>query len=899
MSVTKSKAIKNFLDVKTHKSLADLYHLGMECQVNVAQGTGERVEGDYKGRQWHGWTDGATVWKSFRIPWNANTTPNYTDSNIKFDLEVHAEGIGMTGWDWQERVSRWVAYDFDAIIGHSDKHAKKLTNEQLTEVQEAALQIPWVTVRKSTSGKGLHLYVFLDNIPTANHTEHQALARSILGMMSALTCFDFVSKVDICGGNMWVWHRKMLGTDGLTLVKAGEVLDTVPKNWRDHVKVITKRGRKNLPQEIIESGKSDDFMELTGQRPYVPLDADHKRLIDWLRSNKALWWWEQDHHMLVTHTFWLKKAFDALNLKGIYETTSEGRDLNEQNCFAFPLRRGAWVLRRYSQGASEHDCWDQDSNGWTRCFYNRPPDLATACRAFGGMEDPSGGWIFRTASDASQAAEKLGVYLNIGTVQAGRKTKIRRHKDKKRIVVEVDHEGHDAGNEMDGWLLKKGKPWTKIETPNTPNATEPDDLGNYDDFVRHLVTPNDNDSGWMIKSNNRWRSEPLTHIKHALSFMGFGPSEINQILGSAVFKAWRDVNKPFQPEYPGDREWNRNAAQLRFVPTQNKDELKFPNWMKILEHCGSGLTEAIKRNAWAKANGILNGADYLKCWIASVFQYPEEPLPYLFFYGPQNSGKSIFHESLNILLTKGYKRADIALMNQSGFNGELEGGIVCVIEETDMNRDRQAYNRIKDWVLSPEISIHIKGKTPFHAINTTHWIQCANDHTYCPIFSGDTRIVMCYVPPLDPLQMIPKKKMRLLLEKEAPDFLADIMSLDIPESPDRLHIPPIFTEDKHMAEQMNQNPLERFLSERCKPAPGYTIPFKQFHERFMEWIESDEVRNWGKIKTSRSLPPQYPKARIRKSCAVTIGNIAWEEDEVDANKRPFIIVDGYLVPSDA
>jgi hypothetical protein len=463
VGVTKSEAVKRFLNASTKDDLAALYHLGMECQVNVAQGVGERVEGTYKGRQWHGWTDGVVTWKSFRIPWNANTEPSYNDTNITFPIEDHVEGIGMTGWNWQKRVSQWVAYDFDAIIGHSDKHSKTLTNAELSEVQETACAIPWVTVRKSTSGKGLHLYVFLDDIPTSNHTEHQALARSILGTMSALSGFDFQSKVDICGGNMWVWHRKMLGTDGLQLIKQGDALDDIPKNWRDHIPVITKRRRKNLPQEIIDTGKDDDFMELTGQRPHVPLDAEHRRLIDWLRDNNALWWWDQDHHMLVTHTYWMKRCFDALNFKGIYETASTGQNLNEQNCFAFPLRRGAWVLRRYSQGAAEHECWSQDSHGWTRCFYNRPPDISTACRAYGGMEDPAGGFIFRTASDAAQAAEKLGVILNIGTAQGGRKTKIRQHKDKRRIVIEVEHESHDSGNEMDGWLLKK-KLWTKIES---------------------------------------------------------------------------------------------------------------------------------------------------------------------------------------------------------------------------------------------------------------------------------------------------------------------------------------------------------------------------------------------------------------------------------------------------
>ena len=60
------------------------------------------------------------------------------------------------------------------------------------------MEIPWVTVRKSTGGNGIHLYVFLPDVPTANHTEHAALARAVLGQMSALVGFDFKAKVDAC-----------------------------------------------------------------------------------------------------------------------------------------------------------------------------------------------------------------------------------------------------------------------------------------------------------------------------------------------------------------------------------------------------------------------------------------------------------------------------------------------------------------------------------------------------------------------------------------------------------------------------------------------------------------------------------------------------------------------------
>jgi hypothetical protein len=280
-------------------------------------------------------------------------------------------------------------------------------------------------------------------------------------------------------------------------------------------------------------------------------------------------------------------------------------------------------------------------------------------------------------------------------------------------------------------------------------------------------------------------------------------------------RCWKIVNKPFQPEYPGDREWNRNAAQFRFVPS-TEDTLTYPTWSKIMNHVGRGLDEAVLSDPWCKANGLKTGADYLKCWIASLFQEPTEPLPYLFFYShQQNTGKSMFHEALKLLLTRGYQRANAALTNPTGFNAELEGVILCIVEEIDLRKNAQAYNRIKDWVTSLDFLVHPKNKTPYLMPNTSHWIQCSNNHQACPIFPGDSRIVMAYVEPLNLTEMIPKKEIAIRLEKEAPDFLAEVLRVDVPRSNDRLNIPVIMTEDKRMVERTNQSLLDDFIEETC------------------------------------------------------------------------------------
>ena len=150
-----------------------------------------------------------------------------------------------------------------------------------------------------------------------------------------------------------------------------------------------------------------------------------------------------------------------------------------------------------------------------------------------------------------------------------------------------------------------------------------------------------------------------------------------------------------------------------------------------------------------------------------------------------------------------------------------------VVEETDLRKNNTAYNRIKDWVTSRDLLIHCKGKTPYHIPNTTHWIQCSNNHQACPIFPGDTRITMSYVEPIDPMELIPKKRLMPLLEKEASDFLAAITNLELPPSNDRLNVPVVETADKQMLQKLNETPLERFLADELVPCSGNMVKFSR------------------------------------------------------------------------
>jgi hypothetical protein len=169
-----TEAIQNFLRARrpSHPGpdLLERWTPFMETQVNVAAGNGEPVA-DKRNT----WSDGIDEWHSIRIPKNANSTPEFRDYNLRFPLDLHAEAIGFTGWDWSARRSRWLGFDFDSLTGHAA--GVGVSDDELKRVSEAAQALPYVEVRKSTGGNGLHLYVYFneDGVPTANHTEHAAL----------------------------------------------------------------------------------------------------------------------------------------------------------------------------------------------------------------------------------------------------------------------------------------------------------------------------------------------------------------------------------------------------------------------------------------------------------------------------------------------------------------------------------------------------------------------------------------------------------------------------------------------------------------------------------------------------------------------------------------------------
>lgn len=831
----KSEAIAEFLSQHAEPTLAELYDPGMEVQVM-----------------------GPTPYRLDRLD---------RDTRQTWPINL-AEAVGLTGWNFKEQATHWVGFDFDSVVGH----VKGLTEEQLDEVIKAAQKVSWTTVYRSKSGRGIHIYVHLAMaVDTLNRKEHAALARAILSSLSVEVGLDLHSSVDKLGGVLWVWHRNAT-TSGFKLLKKGTTIPHVPTNWKDHVPVISGK------QQRIKAPVSDPrFEQLVNKTRHVPLDQDHRLLLGWFAEKGGKWHWDSDRHMLVCHTHDLKRAHQDLELRGIFYTLATGKDWpRDQNCFGFPLNRGAWVIRRHGIGTSEHAAWSRDSAGWTRCYYNHVAELSAAAAAHSAVENTRGEFVFSTALKAFAALKDIeGPPLDLPNGLSSREATLAPHrKDPKRVVLTVERKATDSG--LTGWLSnKKGDKWervidTVLEEVDVPDA--PDDL------VRH-VCAGQSSNGWFVFSRDRWINVKRPDVVNVMQALGHQRRDIDVMLGQSVLSHWQLGNLPFQDEYPGNRVWNRDAARLAFKPEAGSH----PTWDLVLDHCGRDL-DAL----WPKG-----GADYLLSWIAALFQDPLEPLPYLFFWGGQESGKSTFHEALELLLKRGYVKADGALTNQGRFNGEIAGAVLCVVEETNLRAHRGAYDRIKEWVTARLISIQFKHGTPFDLPNSTHWVQCANHIDYCPVLPGDTRITMINVKP--PAREIPKRELLVTLRNEAPAFLHAAMTHVLPEPTGRLRLPVLNTPDKEEMGEANRSDLEHFLKECTQAAAGYAVSVENMYDAFIKWIPQGQHRFWTRRRFTREMPRTILKGRYGSGGYIYYGNITLEKNPTE--KRPLEVVNGRLVES--
>lgn len=873
-----------------------------ETQI-LCNSNGIAVEGTKK------FTDQETgeVWGPIRWPLDAYSIPVPYDPPLSFMIEKRVKGIGTTWWDWKNRQSVRLGFDIDSLVGH----APGVGVDDSVIKRFDTIDVPYVTILRSTRGLGRHIYIeFKEPYPiTENHHEHAALARAFLPKLSRDTGIDFAAEKDVCGGVMWIYHTNTTAENrGYEMIKpASQVLTAldVPANWKDHLPVVQGTRSKVLVRGYTPEGMTagDELDEMSKAKAKVPLDEVHERILDALEDTGYSVMWVDDHHLCQTHTVALKEVHTRLCLRGVFETTAPGDDPGKPNCFMRPRLNGGWDVYRFGQGTSEHGLWDKVGE-WTHTGYNVDPSFDKLMELAGATPHVDGarGYTFATKGEFQAALASLGVNIELPARTSDDRTlSIRRRVEDGKPVICIEKKRDDKPVDFRGFA-KTSQGWQKIIDPTVKldEGTYLEEvLSEMDNQLRALKQRNFNDNasrggsliGWVFKdATGGWVEIPGEYVTTVLRRAEF-TADLELLKGDALYNSWLLVNEPFKPEFPGDRKWNRDAPQLRFAPAKLgiEEAPKHEWWDKYLNHLGSDLDAYIKDLEWADEWGIRNGGDYLKVWIACMIRYPFDKLPYLFMWGSQETGKSMFYESVQLLMTKGVVSADKALTSEGGFNGELLNCVLAYIDETNVAAaGREVYSRLKAWTTGLTITIHAKYQQAFEAINTCHFVQLANELEALPVFRGDKRITALQVPPVvDP---IPKDVFMRHLEEEAPHFLYTLMNWDIPDARSRLRLPIIETDSKTNAIELNESVLHNFIAERCYEVPGTRVKLDDFYTAFIESLSESEKPQWNKRLVKKELTDHFLIGRGPGNVDY-IGNITFSPDQEEgipytlSNKR--------------
>lgn len=826
----------------------------LETQVMVKKGRNEVEPGVY--------SEGGETWKNARWPWKAGTDPTYFDKDITYDPEKRIARIGSTGWNWEDKRSVYVGIDIDAVDSGHAAGTNQLDEFQLGKIVAQLSELDYVTLVRSTGGKGIHGYIFFDESDqpvTDNHNEHTQVALAVLEKIKEDTGMDLVEQkiVDVKGVVLWIWADTS-GPDhpGFTVVHEAS------------------RNLKN--SEIPEWSKVAPKKKITNDKfkyDKCELEEDHIKILAQLEELGYAFYWNEEHNTAQTHTFALKALYHKRKnegdpIRGIFETVSEGNDPSSPNCYITAKPGGYFKVARYGNATVEHRTWFvKDDDTWT--FFNQPVDPMSVFARYALTFDMSSAVL-----DHESFGEVLAL-LECEFPYPEEQIKVVYDSSANAIIA---HARYREDNPVPSGWTKTGKKITaRLPLDGNAETRANNYLDDIDQQFRFVIQPNNEPYGWYHNTATRgWvKYESSGHLNRLVA-QQFGKSAVDEIVAMMQNYPWLAGNCPFGPIDLPNREWNLCKARLACDPSDRPGP--HPHFDKIFEHLGQGLDVAVRNADWSGEWGLEGGADYLRYWVASAVKYPFEPLPYLFFFGGQGCGKSIFIEMLRWLFPGSVENIAQAVMSESGFNGEALGKVFCYLEEKDLTgrQAQSAYERIKEWTMAKEISIHPKGKTPFMAPNTMKFVHMANKIDSIRIDRDDTRVVAVDVPKIH--HPIPKSIMEEKLKEEIPYFLRTLLTTEIPPAVERCRVPHVNTVAKMELGESSMSTVQRFAQQHLKPCPGNMIPFSDFKEKFDAYCIKERKPTMGQNAISselRKMEDLLVVGKYGKKNIIHIGNVAF------------------------
>jgi len=774
--------------------LLEKYHTNLETQVQVHPGAVEDGSG-------HAWTDGRQKWSNSRWPYNAGSDPHYTDKELTYNPHEHCTLIGTSWWDYVERKSVAIGLDIDIDEGHAQT-TTTVTKDKLDELEDMLLRLDYITLVRSKGGKGLHAYVFFDEacLPESNnHHEHKRHAHAVIAKISHDLGYDMSAHIDAKGLIMWIWADQ-IGTQGFELIR--DCLEFMhPKELEGFYKETIHSASSSVSGYDSDGVQCDANVKGINSQKFSA-DKEHQKVFDALEGSIYQNHWVKEYNMMQTHTFALQEVHKALDLKGEFTTSSSGSqskpNWEKVNCYITPRPGGVFKVVRFGCSGVETDYWFEE-DGKDVTYFNEPVSLPRLLSKFCEKRNSTGSFIL------SQGSLQKVIDLLDGEEQ---------------IVPDCEAPIKVTIN-ADGSVVASSKTWDedfwlKVVVDKSSTASLPEGFEGVDGLCRMVISDQNSPLGWGINSHAGWIYPVPGRDARSRVAAKFGP-DTDKVFDYVMEHPWTLVNLPFQDEHPGDRQWNYRAPTLKVAPSEKPGP--HPTWDRVLDHIGTALNQIVLEKEWCQEWGIQTGGDYLRYWLACLFQHPFEALPYLFLYGQQDTGKTVFHEMLSLLIDNGIGSAKLALTNN--YNSELTSLVLGYIEEYDLAKDKRTYNRIKELTTAKMMQIHPKGLAPYMQRNKLHFIHAANKSTFCPIEDGDTRIVVIEVPVLE--DMIPRFKLDQMLEREASYFLHTLLSMDIPNAKDRMRIPVLPTSAKKDLELGSMSDTISFCHTVLYPCVGRSV----------------------------------------------------------------------------
>jgi hypothetical protein len=345
----------------------------------------------------------------------------------------------------------------------------------------------------------------------------------------------------------------------------------------------------------------------------------------------------------------------------------------------------------------------------------------------------------------------------------------------------------DADAHFTDWT-PSGKTWQRsFAVPPIADAFEEADVVHASVAVRAVSTDTES-AKWCVQTDGIWTGTSASEVRNVVIAQGCNAPAV--VMGRMRQQPHWLVFEPFQDEYLPGRRWNRDAPRLACRPADEPSET--PTWDAVFNHIGSGMDDDVANDEVCKSRGITTGGQYLRLWTKLLIEKPEQRTPYLALSSRQNNtGKTSLGASVRYLINPGVAEInEEALVDK--FTGELEGKVLCLIEELDLRDQRKkAYTMLKRILTSKTLTIRKMRTDAYNVPNFTHFIHTANDANFVPVETEDMRIVMISVSPIQ--HFIESIEFENGIQREAPSMLRKLLDMPLSEPYGRFWLPVVQT----------------------------------------------------------------------------------------------------------